>query len=243
MKIFIIIATFNERDNLKRLVPEIVKNVPETDILIVDDNSPDGTADLVNDMKTSNPRLHLIKRAGKLGYGTAFLEGFTYVLEHGADVIVTMDADFSHDPAEIPAFLEKIDHNDVVIGSRYINGLRILNWPLRRLLLSTFANRYVNLILNMHIKDCTSGFRCYKGSALKRAQYLNVKSRGYAFLVELLYRIKQTGARIIEHPIVYTERREGQSKMSKSLIFESAFRPLLLRIEYLSPHDNVNRNL
>lgn len=234
MKVFIIIATYNERDNIEQLIPEIIRHAPEADILIVDDNSPDGTAELVESMKQTYPQLHLLRRPGKLGYGTAFIEGFSYALDRGAQSLISMDADFSHDPAEIPHLLQKLDDADVVVGSRYINGIRILNWHLRRLLLSTFANKYVNLILQMHINDCTSGYRAYKAEVLRKIDYKNIKSRGYAFLVELLYRIKEAGFRIIEHPIIYTERREGQSKMSYSLIIESFFRPIILRLETLA---------
>jgi dolichol-phosphate mannosyltransferase len=184
-------------------------------------------------MKQTFPNLHLIRRPGKLGYGTAFIDGFTYALDQDAELIISMDADFSHDPAEIPQFLDIISDADVVIGSRYINGIRILNWAFHRLLLSTFANRYVNLVLNMHLKDCTSGYRCYRAEVLKKIAYRQIKTRGYAFLVEILFRVKQAGCKIVEHPIVYTERREGQSKMSKSLIIESIFRPMLLRMETL----------
>ena len=233
MKVFIVIATYNERDNLEELIPEIFRYAPELDILIVDDNSPDGTSELVEAMKQHYPRLHLLRRPAKLGYGTAFIEGFSYALEHGAQRLISMDADFSHDPAELPQLLNKLDNADVVVGSRYINGIRILNWQLHRLLLSAFANKYVNLILQMHIKDCTSGYRAYRAEVFRKIDYRNIKSRGYAFLVELLFRIKEAGFRIIEHPIIYTERREGQSKMSHSLIIESFFRPIVLRLEKL----------
>lgn len=228
-----IIATYNERENMQNLIPSIFQYVPNANLLIVDDNSPDGTANVIENLKGTFPGLHLLKRAGKLGYGTAFVDGFAYAFERGAERIITMDADFSHDPAEIPHMLETSADTDVVVGSRYFHGVRILNWPLRRLLLSAFANRYVNLILRMHLKDCTSGFRCYKAEALKAIDFRHIKSRGYSFLVELLFRIKRKGFTIKEYPIVYTERREGQSKMSKSLIIESFFRPLLLRLDTL----------
>lgn len=228
MNIFTVIATYNERDNLEKLIPEIFRVVPEIQLLIVDDNSPDGTSQLVKELQQHNPRLHLLTRPKKLGYGTAFIAGFDYVLQKNADIVITMDADFSHDPAVIPRMLERIKEADVIIGSRYINGIRILNWPLRRLLLSAFANRYVNLILQLGIKDCTSGYRCYRSEVLKRVNYRKIKSRGYAFLVEILFLIKRAGFRVVEEPIIYTERREGHSKMSKSLIIESMFRPWLL---------------
>jgi len=233
VKIFVIIATYNERDNVRDLIPAIFRSAPEVNLLIVDDNSPDGTSHLVNDLKKRYPGLHLKTRSGKLGYGTAFIEGFTYALEHDADIIVTMDADFSHDPEELPRLIETLNGADVVVGSRYINGIRILNWPLRRLLLSSFANMYVNLVLNMKIKDCTSGFRCYRAEVFRKIPFQQCKSHGYAFLVEILYRVKRAGYKIVEHPIVYTERREGQSKMSRSLIVESFFRPIILRLESL----------
>ena len=231
MKTFVVIATYNERDNIEKLVPAIFRILPDTNLLIVDDNSPDGTSNLVTELKDRYPGLHLVTRSGKLGYGTAFIRGFEYALEHDTEIIVTMDADFSHDPEEIPRFIEKINGADVVVGSRYVNGIRILNWPLRRLLLSSFANMYVNLVLNMKIKDCTSGFRCYRAEVFNKIPFPECKSRGYAFLVEVLYRVKQAGFAIVEHPVVYTERREGQSKMSRSLIIESFFRPIFMRLE------------
>lgn len=230
MNIFVIVATYNERENLEKLIPEIFATAPEVNLLIVDDNSPDGTAELVKELKQRFPQLHLLSRPQKLGYGTAFIEGFDYALNNGAEGIITMDADFSHDPGEITHLFEKLKNADVVIGSRYINGIRILNWPLRRLMLSAFANKYVNLVLQIGIKDCTSGYRCYRSEVLKKINYRRIKSRGYAFLVEILYLIKTAGFKVIEYPIIYTERREGQSKMSKALFIESFFRPLLLRL-------------
>jgi len=225
----VIIATYNEAENISTIIEKILKQNDCCDVLIVDDNSPDGTGTIVEELSKKNNRIFLIKRKEKLGYGTAFIEGFNFAIEKNYDIIISMDADFSHNPEDINRFLEQINNYALVIGSRYIGGIRIINWPLRRLILSTFANKYVRLITGLPFYDCTSGFRCYKTDILKRINYKTVKSNGYSFLVELLYRAYKSKAKIKEIPIIFTERSGGKSKMSKKVIFEAFLTPIVCR--------------
>ena len=198
-------------------------------IVIVDDRSPDGTAELIRAAQELHPgRIELIERPGKLGYGSAYVDGFRRALELGADVIVSMDADFSHDPQSVPALVEALEHHDVVIGSRYVGGIRILNWSMRRLLLSTGANFYVNTLLRFGVSDCTSGFRAYRAAVMRTIDIGRASARGYAFLVEILEMAYTKQFSIGEAPIVYTERKEGRSKMSRGVILEAVFRPWIL---------------
>lgn len=228
-KSLIIIATYNEAENIESIIKKILEQNNYTNILIVDDNSPDGTGNIVEELSRKNNRIFLIRRKGKSGYGTAFIAGFDYAIENNYAIIISMDADFSHNPEDINKFLEKIDNYDLVIGSRYIGGIRIVNWPLRRLILSTFANKYVRLITGLPFYDCTSGFRCYKIDTIKKIDYKTVKSNGYSFLVELLYRIYKAKGKITEIPIIFTERIGGKSKMSNKVIFEAFFTPIVCR--------------
>ena len=171
MKTLVVIPTYNERDNIERLVQEIMFQSDDIDTLIVDDNSPDGTGDIVDRMAAGNPRIHVIHRAGKLGLGSAYREGFKYALEKGAEYIIEMDADFSHDPSMLPVFLEKIKEFDVVIGSRYLNGVSVVNWPIRRLILSYCANVYTRMITGLTISDCTGGFKCFRRNVLESIRF------------------------------------------------------------------------
>jgi dolichol-phosphate mannosyltransferase len=229
MQTAIVLATYNEAANLSALIPRLSEVVPDAWIVVVDDNSPDGTPNLLNSLQQKYPKLVPVVRSGKLGYGSAVLDGFRRALEQGADAIVTLDADFSHDPAEIPRLLAGLKDADVAIGSRYYGGVRVLNWHVSRLLLSLFANRYVRTILGMPVEDATSGYRAYRRPAVEAILASRINSKGYSFLVEVLYRAYQRGMRITEVPIVYSERREGQSKMSKGVIGEAIIRPWLLR--------------
>lgn len=225
---FVIIATYNETENIKKLVPMLL-SLEGINVLIIDDNSPDGTADIVNEFSAQSNSVYLIKREGKLGYGTAVMAGIKKAMELNASHIITMDADFSHDPAEIPNFIEALKDSDMVIGSRYINGVRILNWELSRLFLSVFANKYVNFILGFDVTDCTSGFRGYRAEIFNKIDLSKITSNGYSFIVELLFKINKAGFTINELPIIYSERRLGQSKMSKKVIWESFFKPWALK--------------
>ncbi len=223
MKSIVVIPTYNEAENIELLIKEIHKNVPEMDILIVDDNSPDGTAQIVENLMNEDKRIHLIKRAGKMGLGTAYCEGFKYSLDRNYEVICEMDADFSHDPAELKNFLINFPEYDLIIGSRYIVGVNVVNWPLSRLILSYGANLYTRIITGMPVKDATGGFKCFRASKLKEIDLDTIKSNGYGFQIEMNYRMWKNGARIKEIPIIFVDRRSGVSKMNKSIVYEAIF--------------------
>lgn len=232
-----IIPTYDERDNIAILVPTIFEKTPGSAILVVDDNSLDGTAGVVTEMSRSFPKLFLLRRLAKRGFGRSYLDGFRQILNDPEfDVVVMMDADFSHDPAEVEAMVEKLSAADVVVGSRYIPGGGIKNWSWRRRLLSRFANWYVRQILGLPVRDTTTGFMCLKKSALAVLNLNSLYSDGYAFLVELKYRLWRAGFKIQEHPIIFDERREGQSKMSTKVIWEAIWLPWKLR-----SHRNFDR--
>jgi len=227
----IIIPTYNERKNIVSLVEIILGFNPEFEVLVVDDNSPDGTADMVKELKNKFPKLSIHQRIGRRGFGSSYLNAFKRILpEERYKTIVMMDADFSHDPEEIPEMVEKLSGSDVVVGSRYIRGGKIENWSWRRRLLSRFANFYARTILGTPIKDMTAGFMCFRKDALKRIDLDLIKSEGYAFLVELKYKMFKAGYKVFEHPIVFTERREGESKMSFKNIWEAVFLPWKLKL-------------
>lgn len=193
----------------------------DIDILIVDDNSPDGTGAIIDRMAAENPRLHLIHRAGKLGLGSAYREGFKYALEKGAEYIIEMDADFSHDPSMLPVFLEKIKEFDVVIGSRYLNGVSVVNWPIRRLILSYCASVYTRMITGLTFSDCTGGFKCFRRNVLETIRLDEITSDGYSFQIEMNYRCVEKGFRVGEIPIIFIDRHAGMSKMSKKIVREA----------------------
>lgn len=217
----IIIPTYNERENVAEVIQRVLTVVENLDVLVIDDNSPDGTGDLVEELQGVEPRLHLIHRQGKLGLGTAYVEGFKYALERGYSYIFEMDADLSHDPDEIPNFLMAIKDADLVIGSRYIGGVNVVNWPLRRLLLSYSASIYTRVITRLRIRDTTSGYKCFRREVLKAINLDDIRSGGYAFQIEMNWRTWMEGFRITEIPIVFVDRTVGQSKMSKSIVREA----------------------
>lgn len=230
----VIIPTYNEAANLEPLIHQILSQPVGLDILIVDDNSPDGTGDLADrlshDWAATRGRLHVLHRPGKEGLGRAYLAGFAWAIARRYEVMVEMDADFSHDPVFLKALVEASDQADVVLGSRYLNGISVVNWPLRRILLSWGANEYVRWVTGLRTHDCTSGFRLYKREALEGMDLGSVASNGYSFQVEMTWRAQQAGFRIAEVPIIFTERRSGCSKMSKRVIWESVLVPLKLRL-------------
>jgi dolichol-phosphate mannosyltransferase len=230
-KSLVIIPTYNEMENIPKLIPIVLSQHDSLEILIVDDNSPDGTANYIEELMHSNSRIHLIKRSGKLGLGTAYLEGFKYALKNNYDYIFEMDADFSHDPNEIKNFLEAIKENDLVLGSRYINGVRVLNWPMRRLLLSFFASVYTKVITGMPVRDATGGFKCFRRKVLESIDLDKVKSNGYSFQIEMTFKAYAKGFKIQEIPIVFVDRVKGTSKMSKKIVFEAVTMVWKLRLQ------------
>ena len=225
-KVAVVLATYNECENMQQLLPQLLALPLKPLIVVVDDSSPDGTGRVVSDMAQANPgRVELVERSGKSGYGSAFIAGFKRALDSGPDIVVSMDADFSHDPQAMAGLASRLNECDLAIGSRYVGGIRILNWSMRRLLLSAGANRYINAILRYGLCDCTSGFRAYRAEVLRSIDLDQAGSRGYAFLVEILEMAYRKGFRIAEVPIVYTEREKGRSKMSRGVVFEAIVRP------------------
>lgn len=239
MKTLIIIPTYNEKENLPSLMKEIFSYAPQTDILIVDDNSPDGTGKLADELHEQDPRIHVLHRSGKLGLGTAYIAGFKYAIEHSYDAAFEMDADFSHDPRYLPDFLSAIENADLVIGSRYIPGGSTPNWSLSRRFISGGGNIFVRFMLGIPIHDCTAGYRCYRREVLENIGLETIQTQGYGFQVEMAYRVLQHGYRIVETPIVFMDRREGKSKMSKKIFFE-AF-TYVLRTRFGSSSDTRHR--
>jgi len=231
MKTLIIIPTYNELENLPRLLPEVLSKDESIDVLIVDDNSPDGTAAFVESQMKNNNRIHLIKRQSKQGLGTAYIAGFKYALQNNFQIIFEMDADFSHDPKEIPRFLDEIKNSDVILGSRYINGVNVINWPLRRLLLSSFANLYTRVITGMPIHDATGGFKCFRREVLEAIDLDRVTSNGYAFQIEMTFKAWKKGFKVKEIPIIFVDRVKGKSKMSKKIVREAVTMVWKLRIK------------
>ena len=231
MKILIIIPTYNELENLPKLLPDVLSKDSNIEVLVIDDNSPDGTATFIENEINKNNRIHLIKRASKQGLGTAYIAGFKYALQKDYQLIFEMDADFSHDPKEIPRFLEEIKNADIVLGSRYKNGVNVINWPMRRLLLSWFANFYTRIITGMPLHDATGGFKCFKREVLEAINFEHVKSNGYAFQIEMNFKAWKKGFRIKEIPIIFVDRVKGNSKMSKKIVREAVFMVWKLRFK------------
>lgn len=229
-KSVVIIPTYNEIDNISKMVHAVFNINPDFSILIIEDGSPDGTAKVVREMQKSFSRLHMIERKGKLGLGTAYITGFKWALEKGFDYIFEMDCDFSHPPEELPNLLAAAQENDLVIGSRYIGGIRIINWPFRRLLLSYCASIYTRFITGIPIQDTTGGFKCFKRSTLEALNLDRILSNGYSFQLELNYKVWAKGLKIKEVPIIFYERRDGQSKMSGKIIHEAIFAVFKLRL-------------
>lgn len=223
MKVIVIIPTYNEKENIGSIIDAILKVKSDIHILVVDDNSPDGTADLVKAKMKDNEQIHLIVRPVKNGLGTAYIEGFRYSLDKGFDAIFEMDADFSHNPEDIPRFIEELNENDLVIGSRYIKGVNVVNWPLSRLMLSYFANLYTQIITGLPVKDATGGFKCFKADKLRQLRLSEVKTNGYGFQIEMNFRMWKAGANIKEIPIIFIDRRSGVSKMNRKIIWEAIF--------------------
>lgn len=230
MKAFVVIPTYNEKDNVRSLTDAVLAQHPDIQILFVDDNSPDGTGNIIDDIVARNGRVHVLHRSGKLGLGSAYREGFKAALAMGADFLIEMDADFSHDPKTLPLFLSAIENSDLVIGSRYLNGVSVVNWPIRRLILSYFASAYTRLITGLRVSDCTSGFKCFRRSTLEAIDLVDVKSDGYSFQIEMNYRCMEKGLRITEIPIIFIDRHAGSSKMSGAIVREAVVMVWKLRL-------------
>ncbi|MBI1798695.1 MAG: polyprenol monophosphomannose synthase [Candidatus Eisenbacteria bacterium] len=234
----VIVPTYNERDNIVPLLDRLMALPLGLEVLIVDDNSPDGTADLVRARMEKEPRIHLITRPGKLGLGSAYLAGFHFALDRGAEYIFEMDADFSHDPDAIPEFIRNAQEVDVVLGSRYLHGVTVVNWPLQRLVLSYCANLYTRLITGLPLKDATGGYKCFRRRALEGVRLDAVQSDGYSFQIEMSFRCWKRGFSLREIPILFVDRQAGSSKMNRKIIWEAArmvwklrFLDLLGRVE------------
>ncbi|MBI3255381.1 MAG: polyprenol monophosphomannose synthase [Candidatus Andersenbacteria bacterium] len=228
---WVIIPTYNEKDNIGRMLEKLAAlPVANLSVLIVDDSSPDGTGNIVKRFQESHHHVHLLTRPGKSGLGRAYIAGFQYALSHGAGAIVQMDADFSHDPNDIPRLLANLEKNDVVIGSRYSQGISVINWPLKRLLISIAGNFYASSITGLPLADATGGFKAWRAQTLQDINLSTVKADGYGFQVVMNYRAWKKGKTIREVPIIFTERRDGQSKMSKSIIWEALWLVWKLRL-------------
>ena len=226
----IIIPTYNERENIPKMIDAVLAQSPVIDVLIVDDGSPDGTGDIVDARAATDQRVHAIHREKKLGLGTAYVAGFRWALERDYDFIFEMDADFSHDPQHIPQFLASIENADLVIGSRYREGrVTVVNWPIGRLLLSYFANVYARFVTGLGIFDLTAGYKCFRRKVLEAIDLNDVRSNGYAFQIEMHFRVWRKGFRIVEIPIVFVDRTEGTSKMSKKIVREAVWMVWRLR--------------
>ena len=232
-KALIIIPTYNEADNIVKIIEEILSikydNV-NLEVLVVDDNSTDGTSGLVKGM--NNDKVRLIERPGKMGLGTAYIEGFKYAIKNSYDYVFEMDADFSHDPKAIPEFLGKMNEYDLIIGSRYISGIAVVNWPLSRLMISIGASYYTRMITWLPVKDVTAGFMCYRVSSIKEINLDKVKSNGYSFQIEMKFRMWKRGFKLLEIPIVFIDRRAGVSKMSRKIVYEASF--MVWKLKFMS---------
>ena len=226
----VIVPTYNERFNIARLIPAILAQDPSLEVLVVDDASPDGTGAIVDSIAANNPRVNVIHREGKLGLGTAYIEGFRWALERKYDLVFEMDADFSHNPERLPEFLQAIKEADLVLGSRYQDGhVNVVNWPMSRLFLSYGANVYARAVTGLPIFDTTGGFKCFRRNVLESIDLNSVKSNCYAFQIEMSFRAWKRGFRLIEIPIIFVDRTDGVSKMSKKIVREAVWMVWRLR--------------
>ena len=233
MKVIVISPTYNESKNIAKLVEIVFSINSDYHLLIVDDNSPDGTADIVEKLKKKYKNLHLEKRPGKAGLGTAYCYGFKWSIENEFDVMVQIDADMSHDPFEIPKMVELLKHNDYIIGSRYCDGVSVVRWPIRRLILSYGANLYSKIVTGMPISDATGGYKVWKKQVLNSIKLDTIRSQGYSFQIEMNYRAWKNGFKFKEHPIIFMDRTIGESKMSKQIVWEAIFMVWRLRFSNL----------
>ena len=233
MKVIVISPTYNESKNIAKLVKIVFTINSDYHLLIVDDNSPDGTADIVEKLQKKYKNLHLEKRPGKAGLGTAYCYGFKWSIENEFDIMVQIDADMSHDPFEIPKMVELLKHNDYIIGSRYCDGVSVVRWPIRRLILSYGANLYSKIVTGMPISDATGGYKVWKKQVLNSIKLDTIRSQGYSFQIEMNYRAWKNGFKFKEHPIIFMDRTIGESKMSKQIVWEAIFMVWRLRFSNL----------
>ena len=229
----VVVPTYNERENLPKLVDRLLAAQEELEILVVDDSSPDGTGKWVGELASRNPRIHLLSRTAKNGLGRAYIAGFQWASSHGYELIVQMDADFSHNPDDVPKLLAGISEHeaDLAIGSRYVGGIRVINWPLKRLVLSVGASYYVKWIMGLSVWDPTGGFKCWRRHTLESIDLATIRSNGYGFQIEMTHRVWRRGLRVVEVPIIFSDRIEGTSKMSKKIVFEALFMVWTLLIQ------------
>ena len=228
----VIVPTYNELSNLGQIVPDILAQDERIEILVVDDNSPDGTGELADELAKDNPRIHTIHREGKQGLGTAYIAGFRWALERDYEYVFEMDADHSHDPKHLPEFLEAVQDADLVLGSRYLDGrVTVVNWPMMRLILSYAANIYARLVTGNKLCDATGGFKCFRRTVLETIELDAVRSNGYSFQIEMSFRAKRKGFRITEIPIVFVDRTDGESKMSGAIVREAIWMVWRLRLQ------------
>ncbi len=231
MKTTVVVPTYNERANLEELIPRILGQLPDIELLVVDDGSPDGTGEYADSVAAENPRVHVLHRPGKMGLGSAYVYGFTHCLATDTELVIQMDADFSHNPDEIPNLVEQARTHDVVLGSRYITGANVVNWPLRRLFLSYFANVYTHIITGLPLRDSTGGFKCFHRKVLAEIELDAIRSDGYSFQIEVNFRSWRKGFSMVEIPIVFVDRHSGTSKMSRRIVWEAMWLVWRLRLE------------
>ena len=229
----VVVPTYNECENLPQVVPAILAQDPRIEILVVDDGSPDGTGALADAFAAQDPRVHVLHRASKQGLGRAYLAGFAWALEHSYAYVFEMDADFSHDPKNLTRFIEAAADADLVVGSRYASGVNVINWPMSRLLLSWFANKYAHWVTGLRLTDATGGFKCFRREVLAAIPFDKVRSNGYAFQIEMSFRTWKKGFRIKELPIIFTDRMEGRSKMNGRIVREAIWMVWWLRLQSL----------
>jgi dolichol-phosphate mannosyltransferase len=232
MKTTVVVPTYNERANLEQLIPRVLGQSPDIELLVVDDGSPDGTGEYADSVAAEDPRVHVLHRPGKMGLGSAYVHAFTHILQTtDAELVVQMDADFSHDPDVIPDLVRQAADYDVVLGSRYITGANVVNWPLQRLFLSYFANVYTHIITGLPLRDSTGGFKCFRRKVLAEIELGTIRSDGYSFQIEVNFRSWRKGFSMVEIPIVFVDRHAGTSKMSRRIVWEAMWLVWRLRLE------------
>lgn len=231
MRVLVVVPTYNERENLEELVPRVLSQLPDVELLVVDDGSPDGTGEYADGLAAQDSRVHVLHRPEKMGLGSAYVQGFKHALGMPVDLIIQMDADFSHDPDVIPDLVAGAADHDVIVGSRYITGANVVNWPLRRLFLSYFANVYTHIITGLPLRDSTGGFKCFRRNVLESIDLDAIRSDGYSFQIEVNFRCWRKGFTLREIPIIFVDRHSGTSKMSRRIVWEATWMVWRLRLD------------